>query len=359
MPRWPIRVKLTIGLSLVIAMMLTLLGGSIVGLRAFHRSNLTLTDQLRELGASKDLLQAVMQFQASMQLDRDDEALLGPGPRRDDLVFRLAQAREALARYHAELQRNSLRGHRTDGRDEFTLAILIDDDLTGILSFLDHGVAIDHLLSRTPGYLSRHPEQDPRNAGPWEPYALVRTRLDRLTASAAELPDKLHSDFYQVLDASKRHYQSCRVIVWTSALAVLAMLAALTKLVQRWVLVPIRLLHRGVRRVARGAFDSKITLDTGDEMQALAEAFNDMTRQLGATYADLERQIDERSRQLVRSERLAGVGFLAAGVAHEINNPLASIAFCSEALEGRLEPAPAPSTPTGPATGRSPATTCG
>ena len=57
MPQWPIRVKLIAGLSLVVGMMLTLMGGSIFGLHAFHSSNLTLVDQLRELGASKDLLQ--------------------------------------------------------------------------------------------------------------------------------------------------------------------------------------------------------------------------------------------------------------------------------------------------------------
>ena len=96
-------------------------------------------------------------------------------------------------------------------------------------------------------------------------------------------------------------------------------------------------LQRGVRHVARGSFDYKIDLRSGDEMQDLAEAFNDMTSKISVTYADLEQQVQERSRQLVRSERLAGVGFLAAGVAHEINNPLASIAFCAEALDHRLE----------------------
>ena len=153
-----------------------------------------------------------------------------------------------------------------------------------------------------------------------------------------QLPTKLHGDVYAILLNSRRQYEAGRVIVWVAALAVLAMLIGLAVLFNRWVLYPIRLLQRGVRRVARGSFDYSIELNTGDEMQALAEAFNDMTARLRVTYADLERQVRERSRQLVRSERLAGVGFLAAGVAHEINNPLASIAFCSEALESRLAP---------------------
>jgi signal transduction histidine kinase len=401
MPRWPIRIKLIVGLSLVVAMMMTLLAGAIVGLRAFHRSNLTLTDQLRELGASKDLLQAVMQldlddheleqlfpadrsapaevddvgipdaFGSRKLTDRlrdgfpkglpggfspakapaDDQLKRASGPyvtvidadaRRkeilDRLLSRLRIARQALVRYYAELERNSLRGNRADGREEFTLAFLIDEDLAGLLQHFEPENPAPNVIERTEIYLDRHPEADLLNAGPWEPYALSRARFDRLTASAVSLPDKLHSDFFLVLEASKRHYQSSRVIVWTAALAVVAMLCGLTKLVHRWVFSPIRLLHRGVRHVARGSFDYTIDLETGDEMQALAEAFNDMIARLGASYADLEQQVAERSRQLVRSERLAGVGFLAAGVAHEINNPLASIAFCAEALEHRLDP---------------------
>src|SRR5262249_22218787 len=120
-----------------------------------------------------------------------------------------------------------------------------------------------------------------------------------------------------------------------SVLGVLLM-TSLLRAFYRWTFYPVRDLQAGVGRVAQGDFDHVIKVHSSDEMEELANAFNDMTSRLRDMYGDLARQVNERSRQLVRSERLAGVGFLAAGVAHEINNPLASIAFCSEALEGRL-----------------------
>jgi signal transduction histidine kinase len=307
------------------------MGGSIFGLHAFHISNLTFYDQLRELGASKELLQSVVRIDA-LRVGKADG-------RREAMEDEVRTARQWVERYYSELERNSQHGNRADdGRDEFSLAFLIDDDLAAILNSFDSNSVVAPIIPRTSIYLKRHPDKDLANAPGKDPDAMLEARLNRLNRSAVDLTKGLYGDFLAVLELSKHQYHSSRLIVWSAALAVMAMLCGLAALFHRWVLYPVRLLQRGVRRVARGQFDYRIELSTGDEMQALAEAFNDMTTRLSATYADLERQVQERSRQLVRSERLAGVGFLAAGVAHEINNPLASIAFCSEALENRLRP---------------------
>jgi HAMP domain-containing protein len=255
MLQWPIRIKLYVGLSVVIAMMLTLMGASIYGLRAFHSSNLTLVDQLPELGASKDLLQSVVRLEA-LRNDSLDQ--------RWQLETQVESARKALAIYADLLKKNSMRGNRADdGRDELGLAFLIDHDLTAVLHEMSPEAPIGSILPGTDVYLSRHPEA--LDGLPLEPG--LAGRINRLNRLAVQLPDKLHRDVFAVLELSKRQYHSSRLIVWTSALIGLAMIVGLTMLFHRWVLYPVRLLHRGVRRVARGSFDYKIELKTGDEMQ--------------------------------------------------------------------------------------------
>lgn len=106
------------------------------------------------------------------------------------------------------------------------------------------------------------------------------------------------------------------------------------------IFAPLRQLHRGARRVAQGDFDYRVKLKrvtTDDEIHELADAFNRMTDRFQEITGDLDRQVQERSQQLVRSERLAGIGFLSAGVAHEINNPLSAIAMAAESLDTRSD----------------------
>ena len=92
----------------------------------------------------------------------------------------------------------------------------------------------------------------------------------------------------------------------------------------------------GSRKVASGDFTHRIVLNTQDELAELAAAMNDMTTHFCEIRDTLDRKVRERTNEVVRNEQLASVGFLAAGVAHEINNPMATIAWSAESLESRL-----------------------
>ena len=116
----------------------------------------------------------------------------------------------------------------------------------------------------------------------------------------------------------------------------LGVLSILVWLVQREIVRPIRALRESAGRIGRGDLDHRVAVSSGDEIGQLAREFNDMAEELHSMRADLERRVEERTQEFLRAARLAGLGTMAAGIAHEINNPLASIASCAEGLERRL-----------------------
>src|SRR5206468_10803774 len=98
----------------------------------------------------------------------------------------------------------------------------------------------------------------------------------------------------------------------------------------RSVASPLRKLQTSVRILAEGKLSDRVPPLTLDEFTALASDFNRMANELDGFYRQLEEKVAAKSKELVRSERLASVGYLAAGVAHEINNPMGIIAGYAE-----------------------------
>ena len=100
----------------------------------------------------------------------------------------------------------------------------------------------------------------------------------------------------------------------------------LSLLNRRLVLRPVKALVAGTRQVAEGDLTTTIPVTSRTELGELAVAFNHMISQLA-----------EVQRQLTQADKLASVGRLAAGIAHEINNPLTGVLSYASLLRKRLE----------------------
>jgi signal transduction histidine kinase len=64
---------------------------------------------------------------------------------------------------------------------------------------------------------------------------------------------------------------------------------------------PIQALRSGAARIGRGDLSQRISIKTGDEVEALADQFNDMAGRLEESYADLEKKVDDRTRELTQA----------------------------------------------------------
>lgn len=118
------------------------------------------------------------------------------------------------------------------------------------------------------------------------------------------------------------------VFTWIGSLSLSAVLSVY---VIRRITRPLVQLSMAARNTGQGVFDGEVKVEGKDEIALLAETFNQMIRRIKEQIAALK-QADS---MLIAQERLAAIGQLAAGIAHEIRNPLSAIKMNVQILARR------------------------
>lgn len=329
--RWPIRLKLRLGIALLTCMLAAMSVTSFIGVYAFRGLAKSLRLRAPELSASSQLAGDVSNLAVTFKLS--NETIVepgwkfdgGPAPISTSDILSIDDILDQEFEHHLRKVTLSFREYRkrleqSFESNEYKQIRVHKDEQVALEEFKDTLDRIHLLNADFRGFnLDR-----------------MTSAISRLEELSRELPDHLHSRMYNLADDVRGQYRSWIALNIVIALVSSSFLVALLRSFYVWVFRPLRVLIHGSRRVADGDFDHRIHLDSEDEMAELASDMNKMTCRFQEIRDDLDQQVQQRTQEVVRGEQLASVGFLAAGVAHEINNPLASIALCAESLEGRL-----------------------
>jgi signal transduction histidine kinase len=161
----------------------------------------------------------------------------------------------------------------------------------------------------------------------------LQTAERRVDYEVKALLDALQLQMNRGVAEAQAQERETRTLLGALASLVLGVGLLVTWLAQR-ALSPIATLTEAAQALGRGSPDAvaQVPERGGDELAVLAREFNAMAQRLAAR----EKQLRAQSEALVRSERLAAIGRIAAQITHEIRNPLSAIGLNAEELGERL-----------------------
>ena len=127
-------------------------------------------------------------------------------------------------------------------------------------------------------------------------------------------------------------FEAWRRYLVFSVISALVPNLVLVLLIVRTISRPLGRLTVAAVQVTNGGYGTEVDLrKSNDEIGLLAESFNEMSRKM----ADDIEQLRDLNEQLIRTEKLAAMGTLSAGLAHEVNNPLASISSLIQMMQAK------------------------
>ncbi|MGO9379555.1 MAG: ATP-binding protein [Dissulfurispiraceae bacterium] len=166
-------------------------------------------------------------------------------------------------------------------------------------------------------------------------YGAERETESKMRSKAKEYQVFFYNIFYQERAEIPLTMKHSMQLFLFSVLTVIIVGAVVNTRLALSIVRPLRMLERKTKNIAMGDFSERIEVKGSDELASLAKSFSLMEDHLILAVSSLEHtitQLQEKQTQLVEAEKLASIGILTAGIAHEINNPLTSVLSFSKLM---------------------------